>query len=82
MCRARHPPPPHRLQEKHELERSWAAKLHDAGRQAGEAQAALRAQVEARLAAVTQHVGVMVQREARKERKRGGHGASAGGIEG
>lgn len=57
-------------QEKHTLELQWAEKLHGAERAASEGQAALRTQVEGRLAAVAQRVAEMAQREARREAKR------------
>ena len=59
------------LQERHATEREWADRLHAADRAAGEAQAALRNQLEARLGAVSERVAGIVQREGKQERKRG-----------
>ncbi|PRW57326.1 P-loop containing nucleoside triphosphate hydrolases superfamily isoform 1 [Chlorella sorokiniana] len=58
------------LKEQHELERQWVERLHAAQRAAVEEQAGLRAQLEARLAAVSERVGALAQREAKQEKKR------------
>lgn len=66
-------------QEKFVLERQWAERLHAAEKGAAEAQAAMRSQIEAHLAAVTQREAEMARREARREAKRsewGGAGST------
>ncbi|PSC71060.1 P-loop containing nucleoside triphosphate hydrolases superfamily isoform 1 isoform B [Micractinium conductrix] len=60
----------HALRERHELERQWTDKVHAAERAAADAQASLRAQLEGRLAAVSERVGAMLQKEERRERKK------------
>lgn len=59
------------LQEKQDLERQWADKQRAADRAATEAQAALRGELEARLAAVTVRVEAVAQQEVEQGRKRG-----------
>ncbi len=58
------------MQEKHALERQWSDKLHATEKAASEAQVSLKAQVEARLAAVTQRLAEMAQRETKREARR------------
>lgn len=63
--------PPPAPQERHELERQCADRLHAQERAAAEAQAALRSSLEARLASASERVGAIAQRQDRQERKRG-----------
>jgi hypothetical protein len=58
-------------QEKQDLERQWADKQRAADRAAAEAQAALRGELETRLAAVTVRVEAVAQKEFKQGRKRG-----------
>lgn len=72
----RHTPPPLRhqpgpLQERQDLERQWSEKLHAVEKAAWEAQAALRLQLEGRLAAVSDRVAGLAKKEAKQERGRG-----------
>ncbi|KAI3437955.1 hypothetical protein D9Q98_000399 [Chlorella vulgaris] len=60
------------LREKQDLERQWADKQRAADRAATEAQAALRGELEARLAAVTVKVEAVAQQEVEQGRKRAG----------
>lgn len=58
-------------QDRHDLDRQWAEKLHAADKAACEAQAALRLQLEARLTAVSDRVAGLVKKESKRERQRG-----------